>query len=153
MPTLTRTRAILAASALLAAAAALPLALSRPAQAGPRALDDAGLGRVAAGFLDTYVVMPVVLVRNDNASTAGAVGSRGVASGAASDVTVNSVVVLAPADALAAALPAAALAALPAAGAAAAPAAGGAARGAAPSPQAPVWVPWAAELRGSLGLR
>src|SRR5215207_7948032 len=100
----TRPRAILAASALLAAA--LPLAPPRPAQAGPRALDDAGLGRVAAGFLDTYVVMPVVLVRNDNASTTGAVGSRGASSAASSDVTVNSVVVLAPADALASALPA-----------------------------------------------
>src|SRR5215207_9827278 len=129
----TRPRAILAASALLAAA--LPLAPPRPAQAGPRALDDAGLGRVAAGLLDTYVVMPVVLVRNDNASTTGAVGSRGVASSAASDVTVNSVVVLAPAGAPAA-LPAGAVAAL----------AGG---GAAPSlqgSQGPVWVPWAAEL-------
>ena len=124
-----RPRAILAASALLAAAAALPLAPPRPAQAGSRALDDAGLGRVAAGLLDTYLVMPVVLVRNDNASTTGAVGSRGVASAAASDVTVNSVVVLAPAGAPAAALPAGALAALPA-GAAAALGGGGAA----PSP-------------------
>jgi len=123
--TLMRTRAILAAAALLAAA--LPLAPPRPAQAGPRALDDAGLGRVAAGLLDTYVVMPVVLVRNDNASTTGAVGSRGASSSAASDVTVNSVVVLAPAGAPAA-LPAGAAAAL-----------GGG--GAAPSPQGPVWVP------------
>ena len=119
-----RTRAILAASLL---AAALPLAPPRPAQAGPRALDEAGLGRVAAGLLDTYVVMPVVLVRNDNASTTGAVGSRGASSAAVSDVTVNSVVVLAPAGAPAA-LPAGAAAAL-----------GGG--GAAPSPQGPVWVP------------
>ncbi len=93
MRTLTRTRAILAASALLAAA------LPRPAQAEPRALDDAGLGGVAAGLLDTYVVMPVVLVRNDNASTTGAVGSRGASSAAVSDVTVTSVVALAPAGA------------------------------------------------------
>ncbi len=111
----TRTRAILAASALLAAAP--PLAPPRPAQAEPRALDDAGLGRVAAGLLDTYLVMPVVLVRNDNASTTGAVGSRGASSAAVSDVTVNSVVVLAPSDAL----PAGAAAALGGGGAAPSP--------------------------------
>ncbi len=118
--------------------------LGRAAHAGPgpEPLDDAGLAGVAAGLFDTYLVVQVISVDNRNTSTTDAVGSSGASSNAVSDVTVNAVVDVAPTDAVVR-LPAEALATL--------------AGGGRPAPAAaalpPIWVPWAAELRPSLGLR
>ena len=135
-----RVRATAIAPALLLAASLL----GRAAHAGPEPLDDAGLAGVAAGFLDTYLVVQVISVDNRNTSATNAVGSSGASSNAVSDVTVNAVVDVSPTDAVVR-LPAGALATLASAG-------GGRPAPAAPAPP-PVWVPWAAELRPSLGLR
>ncbi len=122
--------------------------LGRAAHAGPgpEPLDDAGLAGVAAGLFDTYLVVQVISVDNRNTSATDAVGSSGASSNAVSDVTVNAVVDVSPTDAVVR-LPAEALATLAGGG--------GGDRPAAPAAPAlpPVWVPWAAELRPSLGLR
>ena len=136
-----RMRATTIVPALLLAASLLGRAAH--AGPGPEPLDDAGLAGVAAGLFDTYLVVQVISVDNRNTSATNAVGSSGASSNAVSDVTVNAVVDVAPTDAVARLTPAA-LATL----------AGGGGR---PAPAAaalpPVWVPWAAELRPSLGLR
>ncbi len=140
-----RVRATVTAPALLLAAALLGRAAH--AGPGPEPLDDAGLAGVAAGLFDTYLVVQVISVDNRNTSATDAVGSSGASSNAVSDVTVNAVVDVSPTDAVVR-LPAGALATL---------AAGGGGGGGRPAPAAPaappVWVPWAAELRPSLGLR
>jgi hypothetical protein len=122
--------------------------LGRAAHAGPgpEPLDDAGLAGVAAGLFDTYLVVQVISVDNRNTSATDAIGSSGASSNAVSNVTVNAVIDVAPTDTVARLTPAA-LATLAAGGG------GGGGRPApAPAPP-PVWVPWAAELRPSLGLR
>ncbi len=124
--------------------------LGRAAHAGPgpEPLDDAGLAGVAAGLFDTYLVVQVISVDNRNTSATDAVGSSGASSNAVSDVTVNAVVDVSPTDAVVR-LPAGALATLAGGGGG-----GGGGRPAPAAPAAPpVWVPWAAELRPSLGLR
>ncbi len=138
-----RVRATVTAPALLLAASLLGRAAH--AGPGPEPLDDAGLAGVAAGLFDTYLVVQVISVDNRNTSTTDAVGSSGASSNAVSDVTVNAVVDVAPTDAVVR-LPAAAPATL------AGGTGGGGAVPAAPAAP-PVWVPWAAELRPSLGLR
>jgi hypothetical protein len=140
--------ALLAASLLGRTAHAGPGPGPEP---GPEPLDDAGLAGVAAGLLDTYVIVQVIRVDNQNVSATNATGSSGASSSAVSDVTVNGVIDVSPSggasptDAVVR-LPAAALATF-AAGGRPAPASASAAS------TPPVWVPWAAELRPSLGLR
>ena len=137
-----RMRATTIVPALLLAASLLGRAAH--AGPGPEPLDDAGLAGVAAGLFDTYLVVQVISVDNRNTSATNAVGSSGASSNAVSDVTVNAVVDVAPTDAVARLTPAA-LATL---------AGGGGGGRPAPAPALPpVWVPWAAELRPSLGLR
>ncbi len=136
-------RAILAVSLFV-------IGLCSPLHSEPRPLSDAELGGIAAGLLDTYLVMPVILVSNQNAAVTDAVRSRNVASTAVSNVTVNNAIKLAPTDQIGQ-LPAVTVNA-PVNGnvggpVVAMPVAGGA--GSTP----PVWVPWAAELRPSLGMR
>ncbi len=137
-----RVRATVTAPALLLAASLLGRAAH--AGPGPEPLDDAGLAGVAAGLFDTYLVVQVISVDNRSTSATNAVGSSGASSNAVSDVTVNAVVDVSPTDAVARLTPAAP-ATLAGAG-------GGRPAPAAPAPP-PVWVPWAAELRPSLGLR
>jgi hypothetical protein len=132
-------------------AALLAAVVGSPAHAGPRPLSDAELGRIAAGLLDTYIVMPVILVNNQNTSTAAAVGSRSTASTAVSNITVNDIIRLAPSDVVGR-LSAVTIAA-PTLGGVAGPTIIAPATGGTTAAQPPVWVPWAAELRPSLGAR
>ena len=136
-------RAILAASLLATG-------LCSPLHGEPRPLSDAELGGVAAGLLDTYLVMPVILVNNQNAAVTNAVGSRNVASTAISNVTVNNAIKLAPTDRVGQ-LPAVTVNA-PVNSNIGGPVVSMPVTGGVPSTP-PVWVPWAAELRPSLGVR
>ena len=124
---------------------------SSPAHAGPRPLSDTELGRIAAGLLDTYILMPVILVNNQNTSTAAAVGSRGTASTAVSNITVNSIIRLAPSDVVGQ-LSAVTIAA-PTLGSVAGPTITAPVTDGTTVAQPPIWVPWAAELRPSFGIR
>ena len=136
-------RAILAASLLATG-------LCSPLHGEPRPLSDAEFGGTGAGLLDTYLIMPVILVNNQNAAVTNAVGSRNVASTAISNVTVNNAIKLAPTDRVGQ-LPAvtvnAPVTGIATTGPPTLPVTGGV-----PSTP-PVWVPWAAELRPSLGVR
>ena len=61
-------RAILAAS--------LPATgLCSPLHSEPRPLSDAEFGGTGAGLLDTNLIMPVILVNNQNAAVTNAIGS------------------------------------------------------------------------------
>ena len=136
-------RAILAASLFATG-------LCSPLHGEPRPLGDAELGGIAAGLLDTYLVMPVILVNNQNAAVTHAAGSRNVSSTAVSNVTVNNAIKLAPTDRIGQ-LPAVTVNA-PVNGSVGGPVVAMPVPGGAASAP-PVWVPWAAELRPSLGVR
>ena len=136
-------RAILAASLLATG-------LCSPLHGEPRPLSDAELGGIAAGLLDTYLVMPVILVNNQNAAVTHAAGSRNVSSTAVSNVTVNNAIKLAPTDRIGQ-LPAMTVN-VPVNGSVGGPVVAMPVPGGAASAP-PVWVPWAAELRPSLGVR
>ena len=136
-------RAILAASLLAAG-------LCSPLHGEPRPLRDAQLGGIAAGLLDTYLVMPVILVDNQNTAVTNAAGSRNVSSTAVSNVTVNNAIKLARTDRIGQ-LPAVTVNA-PVNGSVGGPVVAMPVPGGAASAP-PVWVPWAAELRPSLGVR
>ena len=136
-------RAILAASLLATG-------LCSPLHSEPRPLSDAELGGIGAGLLDTYLIMPVILVNNQNAAVTNAVGSQNVASTAISNVTVNNAIKLAPTDRVGQ-LPAVTVNA-PVTGNVGGPVVAMPVTGGVPSTP-PVWVPWAAELRPSLGVR
>ena len=73
-----------------------PPACSRPACARPctasRAAERCRARRDRGRVVDTYLIMPVILVNNQNAAVTNAVGSRNVASTAISNVTVNNAI-------------------------------------------------------------
>jgi hypothetical protein len=124
--------------------------LCSPLYGEPRPLGDAELGGIAAGLPDTYLVMPVILVDNQNTAVTNAAGSRNVSSTAVSNVTVNNAIKLAPTDRIGQ-LPAVTVNA-PVNGSVGGPVVAMPVPGGAASAP-PVWVPWAAELRPSLGVR
>jgi hypothetical protein len=135
-------RAVSAVLLLLALSAA-------PASAEPRRLSDSELGGVAGGYLDLYLVMPVIVVNSHNNAAAVGVASQNITANNISNIDVQSVinldtldqavnlppVVVNGATGQLPALPLQALGALSARSAA----------------QPPVWVPWARELRSNFG--
>ncbi len=129
-------------------AAALAM-LANTAQAGPKQLSDNELGDVAAGLFDVYVVMPVIVVNNNNTSTNVANNSPNTVSNAISNIKIDNVINISPTDTLTSAAPIV-VGSTPTITAPVVqmPAVGGLA-----SNSAPVWVPWAAELRGALGVQ
>lgn len=128
-------------------AAALAM-LTDIAHAGPKQLSDSELSDVAAGLFDVYVVMPVIVVNNNNNSTNVANNSPNTVSNAISNITVDNVINISPTDTLTSAAPII-LGSTPSI---TAPVVQMSASGQA-SNSAPVWVPWAAELRGALGVK
>lgn len=125
--------------------------------ADPKPLSDEDLGDVTGGLFDVYVVMPVVVVHNNNNAVATGVHSQNVSADAVANVSVNPVINMHPTDQVGSMGPVVLNA--PLAGSimgpnVLAPALAGASSAATEAVSAaPVWVPWAAELRGSLGLR
>lgn len=121
------------------------MSFAAPGHADPRPLTDADLRAVAGGFLDTYIVVPTVVINNATSSTAIGVGSANVQSTAISNIDVQNAITIAPGDQIVTFQPGA----MPTI-------AGSAPSVAAPSLAAsvsapPVWVPWARELRGAFG--
>ncbi len=130
--------------------------LSRAGHAEPKPLDDAALGEVTGGLFDVYVVMPVVVVHNNNNAVATGVHSQNVSANAVANVAVSPVINIEPTDMIGTMAPVVVNA--PLVGGIAgpeviAPAIGGSAAAAEVISAMPIWVPWAAELRSSLGVK
>jgi len=125
--------------------------------ADPQPLSDDDLGDITGGLFDVYVVMPVVVVHNNNNAVATGVHSQNVSADAVANVSVNPVINMHPTDQVGSMGPVVLNAPLagPIVGPnVLAPAIAGASSAATEAVStAPIWVPWAAELRGSLGLR
>lgn len=130
-----------------AVAAAITM-LTGGASAEPKHLSDNELSDVTAGLFDVYVVMPIIVVNNNNNSTNVANNSPNTVSNAISNITIDNVITISPTDTLTSAAPivvgstptiAAPVVQMPTVGQV--------------QNSAPVWVPWAAELRGALGVR
>jgi len=142
-----RALTLLAAAMLLAPGASL---------ADPKPLSDDDLGKVTGGLFDVYVVMPVVVVHNNNNAVATGIHSQNVSADAVANVSVNPVINMHPTDQVGSMGPVVLNAPLagPIVGPNVfAPAIAGASAATEAVSAAPMWVPWAAELRGSLGLR
>ena len=142
-----RALTLLAAAMLFAPSAGL---------ADPKPLSDDDLGDVTGGLFDVYVVMPVVVVHNNNNAVATGIHSQNVSADAVANVSVNPVINMHPTDQVGSMGPVVLNA--PLAGSIVgpnvfAPAIAGASAATEAVSAAPMWVPWAAELRGSLGLR
>lgn len=132
------------------------LLLPETGHAEPKPLGDADLGEVTGGFFDVYIVMPVVVVHNNNNAVATGVNSKDISANAVANVSVNPVINLQPTDMIGTMAPVVLNA--PLAGAIAgptvlAPSTTDSAVAADAIGAAPMWVPWAAELRSSLGVR
>ncbi len=130
--------------------------LPQTGHAEPRPLNDEALGEVTGGLFDVYVVMPVVVVHNNNNAVATGIHSQNVTADAVANVAVNPVINIEPTDMIGTMAPVVVNA--PLVGGIAgpeviAPAIGGSAVAAEVINAVPTWVPWAAELRGSLGVR
>ena len=125
------------------------LALMSAAHADPRRLTETDLSTVTGGFLDTYIVVPTVVINNATTSGAVAIGSSNVQSTAISNIDVQNVVTIAPGDQVVTLQPGA----LPGAPVIAPSGIAPSFNSGQPSPtqSAPVWVPWARELRGIFG--
>jgi hypothetical protein len=124
--------------------------------AEPKPLSDAALGEVTGGLFDVYLVMPVIVVHNNNNAVATGIHSQNISANAVANVAVNPVFNIQPTDMIGTMAPVVLNA--PLAGGIAgpnviAPAFAGSAVAAEAIRVAPTWVPWAAELRGSLGVR
>ncbi len=133
---------------LMVAAVMLPATVA----AEPRQLSEEELGGVSAGLFDTYYVMPVVIVNSVNNTLINASNSQNVSGTGVSNVLVDNVITISPTDQIASL--AGPVAVVSGAGAVSGPTVG------APSPsiatpvvQPPIWIPWAAELRPTLGVR
>lgn len=124
--------------------------------AGPQPLSDDDLGEVTGGLFDVYVVMPVVVVHNNNNAVATGIHSQNVSADAVANVSVNPVINMHPTDQVGSMGPVVLNAPLagPIIGPNVfAPAVAGSSATTEAMSAAPIWVPWAAELRGSLGIR
>ncbi len=126
--------------------------------AEPRPLSDSDLGEVTGGLFDVYVVMPVVVVHNNNNAVATGVNSQNISADAVANINVDTIINMQPTNQVGSMGPV--FLNGPLAGAIGgptvfAPSQTGSpfAGNAAGAPMPPVWVPWAAELRGALGLQ
>lgn len=126
--------------------------------AEPRPLSDSDLGEVTGGFFDVYVVMPVVVVHNNNNAVATGVHSQNISADAVANINVDTVINMQPTNQVGSMGPV--FLDGPLAGSIGGPTVfapsqiGSPFAGeAAGMPMPPVWVPWAAELRGALGLQ
>jgi hypothetical protein len=125
--------------------------------AEPRPLSDSDLGSVTGGLFDVYVVMPVVVVHNNNSAVATGVHSQNISADAVANIDVDTNINMQPTNQVGSMGPV--FLDGPLAGSidgptVFAPSQVGSpfAGNAAGAPMPPVWVPWAAELRGALGL-
>jgi hypothetical protein len=126
--------------------------------AEPQPLSDTDLGDVTGGLFDVYVVMPVVVVHNNNNAVATGVNAQDISADSVANVNVDTVINLQPTSQVGNMGPV--VLDSPLAGSVSSPVvisptqtgaffAGDEAR----MPTPPVWVPWAAELRGALGVQ
>ncbi|MEZ5865979.1 MAG: hypothetical protein R3D25_18610 [Geminicoccaceae bacterium] len=130
--------------------------LSKAAHAEPKPLDDKALGEVTGGLFDVYVVMPVVVVNNNNNAIATGVNSQNITADAVANVAVNPVINIQPTDMIGTMAPV--VISAPLAGGIVGPdvivpAITGSPLATKAISATPTWVPWAAELRSSLGVK
>lgn len=126
--------------------------------AEPRPLSDSDLGEVTGGLFDVYVVMPVVVVHNNNNAIATGVHSQNISADAMANINVDTNINMQPTNQVGSMGPV--FLSGPLAGSIGGPAVFAPAQlgspfagDAAGTSMPPVWVPWAAELRGALGLQ
>jgi hypothetical protein len=138
----------------------LSAALLYPATgtAEPRLLSDSDLGEVTGGLFDFYVVMPVVVVHNNNNAVATGVHSQNVSADAVANINVDTIINLQPSSQVGSMGPV--FLGGPLAGSIGGPIVFAPSQVGSPfagdgahAPMPPVWVPWAAELRGALGIQ